>query len=70
MLLFHQAILPFLYEEEHCRLSLTTTGLLDRERLVESRAPWESRARYFSDKAAEEAYTAEAAAEAAQWEYW
>ncbi len=69
MLIFHQAILPFLYEEERCRLSLTTARLLDRERLVESRAHWESLDRHLSDKAAEEAYTTEAAADAARWEY-
>ena len=69
MLIFHLAILPFLYEEERCRLSLTTTRLLDRERLVESRAHWESLVRYLADKAAEEAHTADAAADAALWEY-
>ncbi len=48
-------VLPFLYEEERCRLYMTTARLLDRERLVESRAHWESLVRHLSDKAAEEA---------------
>ena len=62
-----QAIFPFLFEEERCRLSLTTTKLLDRERLAESRAHWEILVSHLADQAAEEAYTADAAADAALW---
>ena len=64
-----QAIFLFLFEEERCRLSLTTTRLLDRERLAESRAHWESLVSHLAHQAAEKTRAANAAADAALWDY-